>query len=60
MVELLPPGQKGLAQTNSTSEDKDGKVEDLSEQELLEKNEDINRNEDKAKRDKNDQFNAVP
>jgi hypothetical protein len=47
IVEMLPPG-KGLAQTNSTDENKTP-AEDMTENELLEKNEDINRNEDKVK-----------
>lgn len=56
MVEMLPPEKRTqMAQKAGSDDDDDDsntkdkkKTEDLSEQELLEKNEDINRSESKA------------
>lgn len=67
-----PPVAKKAVQTNATKDADDDsdstkdesyskkKVEDLSEQELLEKNEDIRRTEDKKAKAKNDEYNAIP
>ena len=56
IVEVLPPEKRHM-QTNSSDEKKD--VEDMSETELLEKNEDINRNDDKVKKEKTESFNSI-
>lgn len=67
IVEMLPPEKRQQAAQKAGSDDDDDdntkdkkKTEDLSEQELLEKNEDINRSENKAAQAKTEAFNAIP
>jgi hypothetical protein len=64
---MLPPEKRQQAAQKAGSDDDDDdntkdkkKTEDLSEQELLEKNEDINRSENKVAKEKTEAFNAIP